>query len=106
MITKYIILALFLHLTFSCASPQQLEIKENANPKYDVLRNGMRYVIYVADDKISHTEAAIEIENRIKEYLGDRGLVLVDFDQNSLANIFTSAPVPHPASSAFFIFPA
>ena len=87
MIARNIILMLFFPIAFSCATPQQTEIKENVNPKYETLRNGSRYVIYVADDKINHTEAAIEIENRIKEYVGDRGLVLVDFDQTSLANI-------------------
>lgn len=59
---------------------------ENRSSKYDSLR-GKRYVVYVADSKNAHTEAAVQIENRIKSALSDRGLLVVDFDQTSLANI-------------------
>jgi len=80
----------FLTFAFaSCATPPApvAVVKENQNPKYEKLRAGLRYVIYIADSEQKHTEAAIEIENRIKTDLSSKGLVLVDFDQNSLANI-------------------
>lgn len=58
---------------------------ENKSARYDNLR-GKRYVIYVANEKNQHIEAAIQIENRIKAVLADKGLLVVDFDPTSLSN--------------------
>ena len=67
-------------LLFGCASAPA-----NRSEEFNPIR-GKRYVIYVVNDKNQHTEAGIEIENRIKSILSDRGLLVVDFDSASVAN--------------------
>lgn len=74
----------------SCASTGKQEettIKASKDPKYNSLNQGTRYVIYVANKDAVQTDASTEIEDRIKESLSEKGMVLVAFDQNELANI-------------------